>query len=140
MSNFEYETFGDMVYSAKPSRSVLAKGVYRNVPFYVLSLGTHPCAYVNIQGVIDSININDIECNGGITYSEKDLLLSGSWENGEIITGWFLGWDYTHAWDFSGYYLDNPGFMNLNRHNVKEMIEDCTKAIDQVLSYVEKEK
>ena len=26
----------------------IADGVYRGVPFYVLSLGTHPCAYVDI--------------------------------------------------------------------------------------------
>ena len=40
----------------------LADGVYRGLPFYVLSLGTHPCAYVDIAPLgLNAINERDVE-------------------------------------------------------------------------------
>jgi hypothetical protein len=52
----------------------LADGVYRGVPFYVLSLGTHPCAYVDIAPLgLHAINERDIDCHGGITYHHDYL-------------------------------------------------------------------
>lgn len=30
------------------SPQIIAKGKYKDFPFYVLNLGTHPCAYVDV--------------------------------------------------------------------------------------------
>ena len=72
----------------------LADGVYRGVPFYVLSLGTHPCAYVDIAPLgLYVINERDIDCHGGITYHHDHLATVDHEGN-------FLGWDYAHCMDW----------------------------------------
>lgn len=104
----------------------LADGVYRGVPFYVLSLGTHPCAYVDIAPLgLHAINERDIDCHGGITY-HRDHLATVDHE------GNFLGWDYAHCMDYSG---DLP-FLDLGyskRWTTKEMVAECKNVIDQIV-------
>lgn len=104
----------------------LADGVYRSVPFYVLSLGTHPCAYVDIAPLgLHAINERDIDCHGGITY-HRDYLATVDHE------GNFLGWDYAHYTDYSGSlpFLD---FGNSKRWATAEMVAECVAVIDQIL-------
>lgn len=72
----------------------LADGVYRGVPFYVLSLGTHPCAYVDIAPLgLHAINERDIDCHGGITY-HRDYLTTvdheGNFLGGTTHTVWTI--------------------------------------------------
>lgn len=103
----------------------LADGVYRGVPFYVLSLGTHPCAYVDIAPLgLHEIDERDIDCHGGITY-HRDYLATVDHE------GNFLGWDYAHYMDYSGSlpFLD---FEN-KRWTTAEMIAECKNVIDQIV-------
>lgn len=87
----------EMIYQGNRIPPVrLADGVYRGVPFYVLSFGTHPCAYVDIAPLgLHAINERDIDCHGGITY-HRDYLATVYHE------GNFLGWDYAHCMDYSG--------------------------------------
>lgn len=104
----------------------IADGVYRGVPFYVLSLGTHPCAYVDIAPLgLHTINESDIDCHGGITY-HRDYLATVDHE------GNFLGWDYAHYMDYSGSlpFLD---FGNSKRWTTKEMVAECKNVIDQIV-------
>ena len=104
----------------------LADGVYRGVPFYVLSLGTHPCAYVDIAPLgLHAINERDIDCHGGITY-HRDYLTTVDHE------GNFLGWDYAHCMDYSG----DLQFLDLGyskRWTTKEMVAECKNVIDQIV-------
>lgn len=82
--------------------TALATGEYRGLKFYVVSLGTHPCAYVNVaktrfDGMSDDeMNDAGIECHGGFTYAESTLRVTDE-------KGWFVGWDYAHCEDWSGY-------------------------------------
>lgn len=104
----------------------LADGVYRGVPFYVLSLGTHPCAYVDIAPLgLHAINERDIDCHGGITYHRDYLSTVGHKGN-------FLGWDYAHCMDHSG----DLQFLDLGyskRWTTKEMVAECKNVIDQIV-------
>lgn len=104
----------------------LADGVYRGVPFYVLSLGTHPCAYVDIAPLgLHAINERDIDCHGGITY-HRDYLTTVDHK------GNFLGWDYAHCMDYSG----DLQFLDLGyskRWTTKEMVAECKNVIDQIV-------
>lgn len=103
----------------------LADGVYRGVPFYVLSLGTHPCAYVDIAPLgLHAINERDIDCHGGITY-HHDYLATVYHE------GNFLGWDYAHCMDYSGSlpFLDS----GYKRETTAEMVAECKNVIDQIV-------
>lgn len=108
----------------------LADGVYRGVPFYVLSLGTHPCAYVDIAPLgLHAINERDIDCHGGITY-HRDYLTTVDHE------GNFLGWDYAHCMDYSG----DLQFLDLGyskRWTTKEMVAECKNVIDQIVGRTE---
>lgn len=117
----------EMIYQKNRIPAVqLADGVYRGVPFYVLSLGTHPCAYVDIAPLgLHAIDECDIDCHGGITY-HHDHLATVEHE------GNFLGWDYAHCMDYSG---DLP-FLDLcgsKRWTTAEMVAECKNVIDQIV-------
>ena len=46
----------------------------------------------------------DLDVNGGVTYSNEGLNIS---EN-QRIEGWFVGWDYAHYGDYTGFNLIYP--------------------------------
>lgn len=80
---------------------ILNSGFYRGYEYYILSLGTHPTAYVAVEedNILYGRNYNEINinCHGGLTYSEDHLM--------DFITNkWVLGWDYAHYNDFMGMY------------------------------------
>lgn len=79
----------EMVYNIlrKPPERI-ADGTYKGLDYYVLSLGTHPTAYIDVSDTKlagKDYNDIDIECHGGLTYSrgylatvnKKDGLLVG---------------------------------------------------------------
>lgn len=117
----------EMIY--QPSRIPpirLADGVYRGIPFYVLSLGTHPCAYVDIApSERDAINEYDIDCHGGITYREDYLVTVDH-------KGDFIGWDYAHYMDCYGD-IPSLNFANSKKWTTAEMIAECKHVIDQIV-------
>ena len=129
----------EMVYTSfclkKPI--VIAKGKYRGLRYFVLNLGTHPCAYVDVAKTklrgIDYGDLKiDIDCHGGITYSDKNLLSVKK-------EGWYIGWDYAHGGDFCGCFLGTAGYYTWKMWSTKEMIAECKKVIDQIKSEVQGE-
>ena len=109
---------------AEPFR--LATGNHKGFWYYVLSLGTHPCAYVDVTGLSKcGLNPNRIDCHGGITYSDKQLKTVDK-------TGWFIGWDYAHCYDYSGCM---PEILNAGtkRWTTAEIIAECKNVIDQLV-------
>ena len=93
----------EMIYQAERKIEILDTGYCVGLLYYILNLGTHPCAYVRIpkthkfyKKYYDDI---DIDVHGGLTYSRDYLWIS---EN-EKIKGWFIGWDYAHYGDYLGY-------------------------------------
>lgn len=125
------EYIKEMVYTAntiKPER--LFKGTYQGIDFYVLSLGTHPCAYIDVTNTsLNNKNYYDIEvsCHGGLTYSRNYLATVDK-------KGWFIGWDYAHYMDYLGCNLLLPDYLQSNgkRWTTKEIIEECKNVIDQI--------
>lgn len=107
----------------------IADGEYRGIPFYVLSLGTHPCAYVNIaQSGIMTIDPNDISCHGGVTYTSNRLATVEH-------EGTFIGWDYAHWGDYNGYLGATNGYASVDdkRWTTEEIVAECENVIDQIL-------
>lgn len=97
----------EMQYLAECKRDVLDTGYCFGLLYYILSLGTHPTAYIKIpenhrlfgktiKEIYDEVNI---EVNGGITYSDYELWIS----NTKKIEGHFIGWDYAHYGDYMGF-------------------------------------
>ena len=95
--------FKEMVYKADNSvREVLLSGIYEGRRFCIMSLGTHPTAYVSMRGLepkdYDSEYYNDIDVHCGFTFCSKSY-----WDEDKYNT--YLGWDYAHAGDYYAYAL-----------------------------------
>lgn len=114
----------EMVYTRRRQKvSRLADGEYRGYHYYVLSFGTHPCAYVDIGDT--GVDINAIECHGGITYS-REYLATVEHESG------FIGWDYAHCYDYNG---DIPEMTaHCKKWTTAEIVDECKSVIDQICS------
>lgn len=72
--------------------TVIEEGNKNGYRYRIVSYGTHPCAYVEIprNHPLYSVFYDDcdIDCHGGLTYSES--------RSGD---DWWIGWDYAHAGD-----------------------------------------
>ncbi|NCD07270.1 MAG: hypothetical protein EOL97_14250 [Spirochaetia bacterium] len=102
----------------------------------IVSQGTHPCAYIGLPKghILENVTYDElsdsecyIDCHCGLTYS--DLNVAGFYKD-----IWFLGWDYSHCDDFSGYYLDKDSILSREnkKWSVKEIYDDCLKALDDI--------
>lgn len=70
----------EMEYMTKQVRIVLDSGNYRGFNYYILNLGNHPTAYIEIPKSSkyyekDMYDI-DLDVHGGITYSADHLYVS----------------------------------------------------------------
>jgi len=123
----------EMVY--KPERlkepEILYDGWEKGIRIMILSLETHPCAYVGIPeshpvAGWDYDALSFIECHGGFTFSERGdgiYLPEGFW--------WY-GWDYAHAGDWMGYYTEKDkkgAFRDCKKRTTEEIYrEACSVA------------
>lgn len=127
-----------MIYTPnrKNKGEILATGTYKNFKYYVVSYGTHPCAYVDVSNTSlanKDYHENDINCHGGLTYG-RDYLSAVDTEraNGK----WYIGWDYDHYGD----YTSNP-FINMfgvcgeceKRWTTEEIVAECKNVINQIV-------
>lgn len=82
-----------MIYGSS-KYEVLHQGTYLGYKFFIISYGTHPCAYVeNKDGYVDyeCEKLLNVDVHGGFTFL------------GEKCGVECLGWDYNHYGDFSSY-------------------------------------
>ena len=129
MPNVEYKP---MVYQAERKIEILCEGTYKGYQFYILNLGTHPTAYVEIpkesklfhKGYME---IDDINVHGGLTYAEDHL------QDIKEDT-WFIGWDYAHAGDYLGFEAILPSQLRLNekKWTTEEIFDDVVSVIEQI--------
>ena len=129
----EDERVKEMVYTNEHKREVLATGYYFGLLYYVLSLGTHPTAYVKIpkdNWLCTVKNYDDIpiECHGGITFRDNHLYIADSQE----IVGEFIGWDYAHCTDYAPYY-DEVLSKDTHKWTTKEILEEVKEVCSQIV-------
>lgn len=124
----------EMIYQADRKVELLDTGEYNGFTYYILNLGTHPTAYIQIPKEhkyfgkdYDEI---DLDVHGGLTYSSKQLRL----EN-EAIEGWFIGWDYAHGGDYLGfvekYSMPFRDYFE-KKWTTEEILEEVREAIEQL--------
>lgn len=132
----------NMVYINEFKRELLFNDIYKNFHFYIISMGTHPCAYVEIPDKYlkefekkDLTLSEELLVHGGISYKENYLHLSG----GTTMRGnLFIGWDYAHAGDYMALpscirdRFDDSIFGNTKIWTTEEIIEHCKDVIDQL--------
>ena len=121
-----------MIYQADRKLELLYKGNYKGYDYYILNLGTHPTAYIEIpkghkfyKKHYDRIDLN---VHGGLTYSDSELM-------GIKSTSWFIGWDYAHLGDYLGYEVkfEFARCLDDKKWTTEEIIKDCKNAIDQII-------
>ena len=128
----------EMVYDFdKPG--ILDEGELQGYKYMVVSYGSHPCAYVQVpEGHpfhgkhYDKININ---CHGGVTFSgnfrrhPSRFLIERE--------GYWIGWDYAHAGDFTVY----PEITMVgHRYTTQEVLEDVAQVVEQLVKAAGKEE
>lgn len=131
----------EMEYGKERKIELLCKEKYKNYNYYVLNLGTHPTAYIEIpkedklygKSYDEIYRIGcDIDVNGGLTYSDNELM-------GISSDNWFIGWDYAHCGDYCGYEETMPESIRTygKKWTTKEIIEECKNVIDQIIEFEE---
>jgi len=92
-----------MIYQSKNIVEILDTGIISDFEYRIISYGTHPCCYVGLPENHpyfgkEYTNI-DIDCHGGLTYSDAKLHADPTAQE-----SWWIGWDYAHCGDYAGYY------------------------------------
>lgn len=131
--------YQEMMYSPRHDGYLLASHVYKGYEYVIKSYGSHPCCYINIPTTDIYYRTNDygkipISVHGGLTYLTHDGLRIGE---GLYISGHWIGWDYAHVDDHVEYNtpIKTPLPSKLDkRWTTKELISECRKAIDQLIS------
>ena len=131
--NIKIEMTGQQLYDITVKKPTgVADGFYRGFHFYILTLGSHPCAYVDVTETelngkdYESI---DIECHCGLSYSRKYLKTVDK-------KGWFIGWDYAHCNDYLAFNdrlakeFGEP--YRAHKYTLSEIVKECANVIDQI--------
>lgn len=125
-----------MIYQDTYKREILHSGKYKGYQFYIMNLGTHPTAYIEIPKK-NKYNLKkydevDIKVYSGLSYSESYLWIN---EETELKDSWFIGWDYAHCDDYFGYEAKLPFEMRTNGKmwSTEEIFEDVKSVIEQLL-------
>lgn len=128
--------YKEMMYGPDRKLEILLEGTYKGYQFYILNLGTHPTAYIEIpresklfgKGYTQIYDMGiDIDVHGGLTYADDDLPTIK--EN-----TWFIGWDYAHYNDYAGYEEHLPKHIRTNgkKWTTEEIFKDVVNAIEQI--------
>lgn len=118
----------EMVYDAAGRTEILASGEIDGYPYLIISLGTHPCAYVGVPEGHPYYGLDytepDVACHGGLTYGGAAPRAA---ELPDDLHHWF-GWDYAHWCDYITYLPDSFS----HRYTTAEILEDVRHVIPQL--------
>ena len=120
-----------MKYKKDRTFLILNHGVYKNIPYWIISYGTHPCSYLDVTNVSKE-KLETLCVHGDITY-DKDHLVN-VWD--EAFDGFksnvrhFIGWDYCHLGDYEEFsYIFNE---KSHKWTTEELYREVIDAIDQL--------
>lgn len=125
----------------KPQKGkiILEQGESLGYKYLILSLSTHPTAYVFIdknhplyKKHYDDI---DVDVHGGLTFSDDHLINVLKYSDKykcetlqRINHDWIIGWDYNHLGDYSTYY----GGFDDKKWTTEEILIDVFSVIAQL--------
>lgn len=110
----------------------VAHGCYRGFHFYVLTMGSHPCAYIDVGH--SEFLADEIDCHGGITYGNSTLATVPE-------KSYFIGWDYAHYNDFLAFNdrlakeYGEP--YRAHKYTLSEIVKECANVIDQIIELLQ---
>jgi len=119
----------EMVYKKIRGVEVLKAGKSFGFEYLILSLGTHPTAYVNIPKGHKYYGADysgiEIDVHGELTYANETIIESAT-------KGWWIGWDYAHYRDFAGYNIDSKWDDDGYKYSTDEIFIDVKHVIRQL--------
>lgn len=126
----------EMAYTSKQSQTVLHEGIYNGYKFYILSLGTHPVAYVECKlekcCSYNDERLDDVCVHGGFTYYGEAAWVTDDKKK-------YLGWDYAHLNDYAGYEIRlAPQYRSGGKKWTTEEIYEEVKFVIEQLELVRK--
>lgn len=125
-------------------KEILDCDKYMGMKYVILSLHTHPCAYIFInkhhylyKKDYDTINeMMNLNVNGGLTFSDNAIykvkMYLDKYKCDTLQTikyDWIIGWDYAHSND--NYGTENWG----KKWTTKEIQNEVKNAIKQIKEY-----
>lgn len=120
-------------FKSRRKGEVLHTGFYKDTEFVIVSLGTHPCAYINtkidpVDAALRVLHYDDfpIPVHGGLTFASGDPHFPTQ------TKGYWVGWDYAHCGDYTGNSIFNDD--ESKRWTTEEIFEDVKVAIDMLPS------
>lgn len=127
----------EMIYMNKSIAELLDSGTYNGYEYAVVSRGLHPCAYVKLpEGhKYYGLDYDDIPiaCHCGLTYSDSYV------DGLSYSDGWWIGWDYGHCCDYSGFmmreYWCDIDTSKYKKWTTVEILEEVKQVIDQLSEY-----
>lgn len=124
-----YKNLFDIFYNYN---EILNEGIYRGYHYVIASLGTHPCAYIEIpeghRYYNEAYDEIPLDCHFGLTYTNDTGILNGdNWRS-----GYWIGWDYAHLGDYycAKGYSKSP---LLKRWTTEEILAEVKNVINQLV-------
>lgn len=121
----------EMIYGFRKNPEVLYSGEFKDHKFAIISLGSHPTAYVeNKMNIIDcdDSRVDYVRVHGGFTYCDI-----GYWDEESKKTSW-LGWDYAHYGDYVySYYSDVMPWLD-KKWSTTEIYGEVISVIEQIIA------
>lgn len=118
----------EMIYKNTREVERLHTTKYKGYRYAILSMGYHPCAYVEVPASHPyfgkSYDECDIDCHCGLTYG-RDFLATFNVKN-----TWWIGWDYGHCDDYAGY----APFLGGKKWTAAEIDKECKNVIEQLIA------
>ena len=134
----------DMKYKAERITHILSAGEYKGVKYWIVSMGTHPCAYIDVTDLPEYF-LHDAPIHGGVTYDEDFLM--NVWD--EAFDGFcrgkkrFVGWDYAHAGDYietPSRTFAHPGLFGRKKWTTEEILKEIKDAVNHGKKNIKKAK
>jgi len=127
----------EMIYIPTREVKLLDAGLYKGIEYLIISYGTHPCAYIKVprDHKYYGVDYNEVPLyvHGGLTFGDDLAYLNTDIELVINKADYWLGWDYAHAGDFTGYYLTSgsPILMQEKKWTTDEIFKQVIQAIDE---------
>lgn len=114
------------LYYCDRAYQLVDEGVYEGIKYFIVSYGTHPCAYIENVWKFDDYDddrLYEIEVHGGFTFL------------GEREQTNCLGWDYAHYCDYYEYptNIAIAPISGLRRWMYEDILEEVKDVINQMI-------
>ena len=123
----------EMIYQAQRKVEILFEGEHLDHKFAILNLGTHPTAYVECK-IADCHDYGDERLDNIQVHFGFTFFGDAYWNEQDKKK--YLGWDYAHYCDYSGYYAKDPVMADMGgkQWTTSEIYNEVKSVIEQLVA------